>query len=500
MADGFRLRPPDLIIQDEFHLITGPLGTIAGLYETAVDRLSAWELDGATVHPKVVASTATIRRANDQVRQVFARGTRIFPPQVIDVRDTFFARQVPTDEAPGRLYVGICAQGRRLKEAESRLFRTVMAAAQKQWDDHGPAADPWMTTVGYFSSIRELAGMRRIADDELPVRLNRIERERRDFLATRFLKEDEHGDTTFWNMNLVELTSRVGSADLRDALVELGTPHRPDDNGNPVGTDIVLATNMISVGVDVPRLGLMIVVGQPKTTAEYIQASSRVGRSADGARAGVHAAQLGPASGPVALGDVRALPRDLLPPRRGPVRHAVRRPCPGPGPDRGARVAAARRGRRVDTRPRRQPPRRPRCPRRRGRRRDRRPGPRGRRHPRRGGARQGADPGPVRRPEAPAGQAPRRSRGVPSGEGSQKDNLVALLEVAESGGQWGTWTMPMSMRNTEPGINVLLRRPKVLPPPARPQLKFNTSTTSSAPAGVSTIADVDIDELEEAEA
>jgi hypothetical protein len=86
------------------------------------------------------------------------------------------------------------------------------------------------------------------------------------------------------------------------------------------------------------------------------------------------------------------------------------------------------------------------------------------------------------------------------GEGSQKDNLVALLEVAESGSQWGTWTMPMSMRNTEPGINVLLRRPKVLPPPARPQLKFNTSTTSSASARVSTIDDLGPDELQEADA
>lgn len=500
VADGFRLRPPDLIIQDEFHLITGPLGTIAGLYETAVDRLSAWELDGATVHPKVVASTATIRRANDQVRQVFARGTRIFPPQVTDVRDTFFARQVPTDEAPGRLYVGICAQGRRLKEAESRLFRTVMAAAQKQWDDHGVAADPWMTTVGYFSSIRELAGMRRIADDELEVRLKRIEHERRGFLATRFVKEGTDGqDVTFWNPRLVELTSRVGSADLRDALVELGTPHRPDDNGNPVGTDIVLATNMISVGVDVPRLGLMIVVGQPKTTAEYIQASSRVGRSAEG-------------PGLVFTLHNWARPRDLSHWETFEHYHAtfyrhVEAQSVTPFADRAldrvltAVLVSLLRGEVDEWTPDRAVNRLDVLDAR---------------------ADEVADAIVARAREVDGthdvvervkaliqdrfddlklrqgGTAPIAWRAM--GEGSQRDNLVALLEVAESGGQWGTWTMPMSMRNTEPGINVLLRRPKVLPPPARTQLKFNTTTTLSAPPGVRTIEDEDAAGLEEADA
>ncbi len=499
VSDGFRLRPPDLIIQDEFHLITGPLGTIAGLYETAVDRLSAWELNGLTVHPKVVASTATIRRANDQVRQVFARGTRIFPPQVTDVRDTFFARQVPTDEAPGRLYVGICAQGRRLKEAESRLFRTVMAAAQKQWDDHGAAADPWMTTVGYFSSIRELAGMRRIADDELPVRLNRIERERRDFLATRFLKEDDDGGTTFWNMNLVELTSRVGSADLRDALVELGTPHRPDENGNPVGTDMVLATNMISVGVDVPRLGLMVVVGQPKTTAEYIQASSRVGRSAEG-------------PGLVLTLHNWARPRDLSHWETFEHYHAtfyrhVEAQSVTPFADRAldrvltAVLVSLLRGEVADWTP------------------DRAVNRLDVHDPR---ADDIAEAIVARAREVDGthdvvdrvrrlvqdrlddlkvrqgGTAPIAWRAM--GEGSVKENLVALLQQAESGGTWGTWTMPMSMRNTEPGINVLLRRATVMPPPPRPRWKFGTSVTAAARPGLDTVADgaVDTDEGDDA--
>jgi len=308
-----RLRPPDLIIQDEFHLITGPLGTLAGLYETAIDELTTWQHSDTTVHAKIVASTATVRRAAQQTRAVFARQTRIFPPQTLEVDDTFFARELPLGpddplarvhpdlpHSAGRVYVGVAAAGRRLKEAESRLFRTVMAAAQHQWVETEPSvpaggvnpADPWMTTVGYFSSIRELAGMYRIATDELQNRLRRIERDRRGFLAPRFASEFDLPDGTrkrlWWQPEIVELTSRVGAADLRYVLDELFRPHRfrvdrsdRSKSGFRLehdGIDLVLATNMISVGVDVSRLGMMVVVGQPKTTAEYIQASSRVGR------------------------------------------------------------------------------------------------------------------------------------------------------------------------------------------------------------------------------
>ncbi|MDE0139256.1 MAG: DISARM system helicase DrmA [bacterium] len=278
-----RLRPPDLIIQDEMHLVTGPLGTMAGLYETAIDRLSSWTYNGQLVRPKVVASTATTRRAREQAWSVFWRNLRIFPPPVLDVGRSFFAEQVlPGPQTPGRLYMGICAHGERLKQVELRVFASVMAAAKAIWDElgsEGVRADPWMTTVGYFNAVRELAGMRRMAEDELRTKLRR----------TRFTE----GLANRPSVELKELTSRVSADDIKTILRQLFVTHEPEPSEPQTGkdkdseprerpVDLLLATNMISVGVDVPRLASMIVVGQPKATAEYIQATSRVGRDPKG--------------------------------------------------------------------------------------------------------------------------------------------------------------------------------------------------------------------------
>jgi hypothetical protein len=272
------LRPPDLIIQDELHLISGPLGTLVGLYETAVDLLATWKVDDVAVRPKVIASTATVRRAEEQVGQLFNRRLAVFPPPVLDVEDTFFAKQrPPTEDGPGRRYLGICAPGVRMKGVETRVFSTLLAAAQRLFERYGEHADPWMTLVGYFGALRELGGARRLVDDEVRARLRRT--------SQRGL-----GDRTL--RSIEELTSRISSTEIPQTLdrlaVRFAVPEL-DAEGKPVKLergafpiDMLLATSMISVGVDVPRLGLLCAVGQPKTTSEYIQATSRVGRDSRG--------------------------------------------------------------------------------------------------------------------------------------------------------------------------------------------------------------------------
>ncbi|MEB3290447.1 MAG: hypothetical protein VKI82_11060, partial [Leptolyngbya sp.] len=170
------LPPPDLIIQDELHLISGPLGTMVGLYETAIDTLCSREDNGHTLRPKVIASTATVRRADRQIRALFGRSkVDIFPPPGPDRHNSFFAK---TDfKSPGRLYVGVASQGRSLKVILLRVYLALLAAAQRQWDaaegkgNKDNPADPYMTLLGYFNSLRELGGSRRIVEDEVNSRL-----------------------------------------------------------------------------------------------------------------------------------------------------------------------------------------------------------------------------------------------------------------------------------------------------------------------------------------
>ena len=267
------LRPPDLIIQDEFHLISGPLGTMVGLYETAIDELSGWKLDDKTIRPKVIASTATVRKAKEQVKNVFLRQVAVFPPHGLDIKDNFFSVQRPVAEKPGRLYLGICSPGSSRPAVLIRLYVALLTAAQSLFNRFGPAADPYMTLVGYFNSLRELGGMRRLAEDDVQTRAFRVEMSlvRRPGLSRRSVK------------NVDELTGRVSSKAIPKKLDQLEVKFKTDwAKGEARAMDVVLATNMLSVGVDVNRLGLMAVNGQPKSTAEYIQATSRVGRAFPG--------------------------------------------------------------------------------------------------------------------------------------------------------------------------------------------------------------------------
>ena len=266
--------PPDLIIQDELHLISGPLGTMAGLYETAIDHLCGRQIGDTRVRPKIIASTATARMASRQVRALFNRQTtEIFPAPGIDRRDSFFAQQVPVDKVDGRLYVGIAAPGRGPKVVFLRSMTTLMGAAKAAWDMADPTvspnpADPYMTTVAYFNALRELGSARRIVEDEISSRLLAYSgRKRLDETTGLFADRQIAVDP-------VELTSRVGTANVAEAKRRLALLSELRNS-----VDVALATNMISVGLDITRLGLMVVSGQPKTTSEYIQATSRVGRS-----------------------------------------------------------------------------------------------------------------------------------------------------------------------------------------------------------------------------
>lgn len=264
---GGRL-PPALIIQDELHLISGPLGSMAGLYESAIDLLCA---DGS-VRPKIVGSTATIGRAAAQVRALFDRDVLQFPPPGIDASDSFFA--VRDESGPDRLYVGVTTAGRSPKFALQAVIAALLQTAyvlKETGRGSAAAVDPYWTCVAYFNSLRELGGAHVLMLDDVPRQIQ--------FLAKRLGASPRPTEGP-----PIELSSRVPSREIPRKLFDLErdlqTAERDEYAQDPAYA--VLASNMISVGVDVPRLGLMVVNGQPKSTAEYIQASSRVGRGVPG--------------------------------------------------------------------------------------------------------------------------------------------------------------------------------------------------------------------------
>lgn len=256
-ADMFRFRSPeapDLVIQDELHLISGPLGTLVGIYETALD----WLLTKEGVRPKIIGSTATIKKASEQVQALFDRKSCQFPPPGLDAEDSGFA--VVDWTKPGRVYAGVSTAGRSAKFALQAVGGSLMQSGGKLPEVNDLTRDGYSTLLYYFNSLRELGGAIVQILDDVP-----------DSIALYASARDE---TARDIPHSEEMTSRKSQDEILRILEEL---KKTCDQEYPV--DAVLATNMVSVGVDISRLGLMLVNGQPKTRAEYIQATSRVGRS-----------------------------------------------------------------------------------------------------------------------------------------------------------------------------------------------------------------------------
>lgn len=255
-ADGQR-QPPSLIIQDELHLIAGPLGTIAGLYEAAMDVA----MQSAGGRPKYIAATATIRRAGEQVNRLYARNVAIFPPQGFSSEDSFFASETAMDEQgnsePGRLYIGVMGQ---YHTPVTSLVQTCAALLQAPYElnMNEQSEDGYWTQIIFHNSRRELGKTMTLCRDDIPERI-------------KVICTDENKMRT--ETEPVEMSANIASREIPAVLEQL-TRNRNDKGV----VDVLPCTNMFSVGVDVQRLGLIVMNGQPKTTAEYIQASSRVGR------------------------------------------------------------------------------------------------------------------------------------------------------------------------------------------------------------------------------
>jgi hypothetical protein len=265
--DGSRTAsPPGLIIQDELHLISGPLGSMAGLYESVIEELCTDRRGGSALRPKIISSTATIRRFEEQIRALYARDrVTLFPPPGLSARDSFFARWALRADgtlAPGRLYVGVHAT--TLPSMMTTQVRSYASLLQGAADLPPDQRDPWWTLMVFYSSLRELGTGLTLFQADIP-----------DYLITIRNRLSIPADQLRRVNRVEELTSRLTSDDVPKKISELEVT--VDDERADV-VDACLASSIVEVGIDIDRLSLMSIMSQPKTTSTYIQVTGRIGR------------------------------------------------------------------------------------------------------------------------------------------------------------------------------------------------------------------------------
>ncbi len=263
-------RKPDLIIQDELHLLNGTLGSLVGLFENALLELCST----GNQKPKIIASTATVKNVDKQILGLYGRKARIFPQYATNSDDTFFSKVIPTSK---RKYIGVLPTGKTTVVTNLQLLASLMYARLEIWQQstNKEDADNFWTILSYFKSLKEIGRFANKINSELKPTVKQLQVR---YLNDNYLLANNYQKLSYRN---VELTSRIPNEKIKKNLDKLDTQFDGSLEKHK-SYDIVLATNMISVGLDVSRLGVMLMNGMPPNTAEYIQASSRVARKNEG--------------------------------------------------------------------------------------------------------------------------------------------------------------------------------------------------------------------------
>jgi len=246
---------PTFRLQDELHLLKDSLGAVDAHYESLFDGLQS-ELSGRK--PKILASSATLTGYERQAAVLYSRAARVFPQQPPKVGDGFWA--VDSDSML-REFVALAPRGVTLEFAVDRMLSVLQTQIRRLSTDLDSVcaeagiargnADELLslygTNVVYGNTLRDLDAVMRSAETQLIV----------------------DGP-----VNVESLTGRTQFEDVRRTTARLETPE--SDFANRL--HVISASSMMSHGVDIDRLNVMIMLGLPLTTAEFIQATARVGR------------------------------------------------------------------------------------------------------------------------------------------------------------------------------------------------------------------------------
>lgn len=301
-GDQTKFLPPELIIQDELHLLLGPLGSAVGLFEKAVDELCTYTNEkGIRIKPKIITSTATTRNTDKQIFALFNRRSEIFPKQGINCDDSFFAYYQRKEDnikeyASNRKYIGLLPIGKtqvwmqlriaslslahRLKFIKEKFTKGEVFSKSDIYKEYSKTLDYYYTILSYFNSLKEVGKTESQLSHYLPGDLNLIIKNTMqwDFLDRMMRKPNE--------IIYSELTGRLSGEQVKTNLSSIEKSWDILSNENP--PEFVIATNMISVGIDVSRFNTMLISSMPRNTAEYIQASSRVARDKEGVVFTIH--------------------------------------------------------------------------------------------------------------------------------------------------------------------------------------------------------------------
>lgn len=258
--------PPGLLIQDELHLISGPLGSMVGLYEPAIEELCTYEVNGQKIRPKIVASTATTKRFAEQIKQLYGKSqVTLFPQAVKEPNETYFSSVLKENGQPARgtLYLGLNPATYENGQMSASKVAAILTHAPFSFSGPQEQVDFYKTSVWFFNSLKELGMTLTLLQSVVIDTIKGMAKYRR-------LPQDK----IRWPNPYLELTSRVDSSEISESLTKLQI--KSSDEKNYIRT--CLASSIMEVGVDVTRLGLLTIMGQPKSTSQYIQVSGRVGR------------------------------------------------------------------------------------------------------------------------------------------------------------------------------------------------------------------------------
>ena len=285
---------PNLIVQDELHLISGPLGSMVGFFESAVQYLMTRQ-EGRI--PKIVASTATTRNTDSLIQKLYKRKVHIFPAHGITYDDNFFSH---IETGSLRRHLALSTQVSTVK-GEVRIFAHLLLARLALMKvyllEHGvdlsntqevinsllsegnlkDALDNYWSVVAYYTSLKEVGRMRSRITQEIRLTMGSGKRYMNLPQALDFLWKNITG------LRIEEFTGRIDSLKVKGLLSKVERKARFTENLNPQDSpDIILATNMISVGIDISRWNILLMSSLPNSVAEYIQSTSRVARSVEG--------------------------------------------------------------------------------------------------------------------------------------------------------------------------------------------------------------------------